>query len=357
MTDTLPAPSASLSDPWVDDLDAELTCVAIRDETHDVRSFTFALPGAARLRFEPGQYLAVEVDIDGGTLQRCYTIASSPAVGAQPTITVKRKEGGPVSSWLHENLKVGGTVRARGPMGRFTLDEHPSAKYLFLSAGSGITPLMSMARHLRDSSRPADVVFLHSARTPADIIFRHELEELATLGLARVTVHCTDPGPAGSWDGPTGRLSLRTLLTAAPDVLDREVFTCGPPGYRAAARDLLEMLGLDPTRCHEESFVLGAGGPQDDAADGTGTSYRVELLRTGRVIDCPASTPVLTAAARAGLRLPSSCTEGVCGTCKATLLAGRVEMRHGGGIRQREIDEGKVLLCCARPTEDLVVDA
>lgn len=379
MTDML----RRLADPEVvgqltDDFDGTLTCVEITRVTHDVTSFGFELPGGVGLLFEPGQYLTLSLVIHGQPVERCYTISSSPANPARPTITVKRQPGGPVSTWLHDHLRVGDTVRAAGPYGLFSTATHPAEKYLFLSAGSGITPLMSMTRALRDGLGPAagagdlaDIVFVHCARTPADIIFRAELEELAARGEAAVTVLCQQDSAHETWDGPRGRLSLAALLTAAPDLLDREIFTCGPPAFMAVVREHLDLVAADPARCHQESFILDAGAPPDpespsaasDEAVGAppdgaaATTYRVTFRQTGRVIDCPSTMPVLTAAAEAGITMPSSCGEGVCGTCKNTLLSGRVDMQHAGGIRPREIADGKFLLCCSRPLEDLEIDA
>lgn len=343
--------------PALEEYSGPLTCTAVIDVTHDVRSFVFELPGGRALGFRPGQYLTFSFEVDGRRLERCYTVSSSPAQPAAPTITVKRVPGGPVSTWLHDQLRVGDTVHASGPLGTFSTVDHPSDRYLFLSAGSGITPVMSMTRDLRDRGDPADVVFVHCARSPRDIVFRSELERLVGSGHAAVSILCEDDCPGETWDGPRGRLSLATLLGAAPDLLDRDIFTCGPPPFMAAVRELLTLLAADPLRCHEESFLLGASAQAvASTPEDTAPSYRVELLRSGRVIDCDAGTTVLEAAARAGVTLLSSCGEGVCGTCKSTMVSGRVEMHHGGGIRQREIDDGRILLCCSRPRDDLRID-
>lgn len=367
MTDMLTRASGVLArHEWVEEFDGLLTCTAVHDITHDVRSFTFALPGGAGLLFRPGQYLTLSLDLDEEPAERCYTIASSPALPESPTITVKRVPGGPVSNWLHDHLRPGDTVRASGPMGMFSTAEYPSDRYLFLSAGSGITPLMSMARDLRDRAAGADLVFVHCARTPADIIFRAELADLAGSGVASVSVLCEDDSPTEAWDGPRGRLTLPALFTAAPDLLEREIFSCGPPPFMAAVREHLALVAADPLRCHEESFVLGTSGAPtallDAESAGPGrdevprVTHRVEFVRSGRVIECDDRTTVLAAATACGLSLPSSCTEGVCGTCKTTLLSGEVDMQHQGGIRPREVDQGKFLPCCSTPQGDLQID-
>lgn len=342
------------------EIDEELVCRHVERVTHDVTSFVLESPHGHRFAFDAGQYVTVGADVDGHRLERCYTISSAATEPARLEITVKRVPGGPMSTWLADRLVPGGRVHVRGPLGRFTSAEHPAAKYLFLSAGSGITPLMSMTRTLAGDGSEPDIVFVHSARTPRDIVFRAELETLAAGGL-RAHAVCEDdaPGSAERWDGPRGRVTLSLLQALAPDLREREVFVCGPAGYMAAMRDLLADAGADPARCHEESFALaGTSAPVPPAGEGgTGTGVAVRFARTGRTVDCPPGTTLLQAGLAAGVPLPSSCGEGLCGTCKSTLLEGEVDMRHNGGIRPREIAQGSVLLCCSTPLGDVVLDA
>jgi len=341
MTQLLAAPTYA-----PDELDTEeLVCTDIVAVTHDVRTFELERLDSRPFSFLAGQHLTVRVDVDGTPLERCYTLSSPPTRPDRVAITVKRVPGGPVSSWLHDRFRVGDRLHATGPLGGFTLEEHPARRHLFLSAGSGITPLISMTRMLRDLGGPHDVAFVHSARTPADIVFRAELEAMATDDLRVATVCETDEG----------RLSLPMLTRIVPDLIEREVFVCGPAGYMASVRGILAEAGADPARCHEESFVLGLA-PVSPVTEAAGT-FTVELRRSGRTVTCDADGSVLEAAARAGLELPSSCGEGVCGTCKSTLLEGSVDMQHAGGIRPREIAKRQILLCCSKPLEDLVIDA
>ncbi len=379
MTELLADPSLATGtygaeSPW-DDTDLALVCRRTIQVTHDVRSFVLEPQDGRLVQHLPGQYLTVTVAVDGEEMQRCYTISSPPTRPGALMITVKRVPDGPVSNWLHDHLRVGETLHATGPYGRFTMAEDRAPKYLFLSAGSGITPLMSMTRTLCDRGMPADVVFVHSARSPRDIIFRRELDAMAAAfdGFA-VTAVCEDDSVSERWSGPRGRLSLPLLREVAPDLLDREVFTCGPAPYMDSVRSMLAEAGVDAERCHEESFCFeqlagpvlcpdplepepGAGAASSAAAaEGTTPVFTVELRASGRQIECPADTTVLMAAFRAGVNLPSSCTEGACGTCKSSLLAGSVDMQHAGGIRPREIAQDKFLPCCSKPLEDLVID-
>lgn len=363
-------PALPLWNPEEDDV---LVVRQVRPETHDVKTFVLAPKTPRRFAYQPGQFLTLELEIGGEKLNRCYTIASAPTRPGTIAITVKRVPGGPVSNFLHDTLVAGSEIRAVGPMGDFTCLAHPAPKYLFLSGGSGITPLMSMARSFHDLAEPRDIVFVHAARSPADIVFRDELGLMARNQPSfRFAPICEGDAPFERWTGFRGRLTPALLKEIAPDFLQREVFICGPSPFMAAARTILKDAGFDMARHHEESFnfaELAAAEPEVAAeviaaeaaieagpAVATVPVYKVEFAKSKRVVEVPADVFVLEAARRAGMRLPSSCTKGMCGTCKSKLVSGTVEMKHAGGIRQREIDAGMVLICCAKPTSDLVIE-
>nr|WP_143752213.1 hybrid-cluster NAD(P)-dependent oxidoreductase [Burkholderia sp. SRS-W-2-2016] len=408
---------------WSSDADDTLVCCQVRQETHDVKSFFFRAPSERAFVFEPGQFITLELEIDGEPINRCYTISSPPTRPHTISITVKRVPGGKVSNWLHDNLHAGMQVRVLGPAGEFSCARHPARKYLFLSAGSGITPLMSMSRAHHELGEDSDIAFVHSARTPDDIIFARELDLIAAnQANFRTAFVCERVGARTNWPGVTGFLTLPLLKLIAPDFLEREVFTCGPAPYMAAVRKLLDEGGFDRRHYHEESFSFGSGDDvevllpevrageavpdaivnsaaglvatatpeapvvagkfEQTAADArnlepapvsveaaetvettetvetveTATRFKVSFARSHREIECGNDQHVLDAAKKAGVRLPSSCTQGMCGTCKVKLVSGEVAMKHAGGIRQREIDQGMVLLCCSKPLSDLVVD-
>ena len=367
---TRPAFWSALGARWTSDVEETLVCCQVRQETHDVKSFFFMSREGRTFSFEPGQFITLELDIDGETINRCYTISSAPTRPHTISITVKRVPGGKVSNWLHDNLRPGASVRVLGPAGEFTCARHAAGKYLFLSAGSGITPLMSMSRSHHELGEDRDIVFVHSARTPDDIIFARELDLIAANQQRfRTSFVCERIGARTNWPGITGFLTLPLLRLIAPDFMEREIFTCGPAPYMKAVRDLLEEAGFDRTRYHEESFSFESLSPAEQAAatddaaepaDAGGADaqarFSVTFAKTRRDIECGAHEHVLDAAKRAGLRLPSSCTQGMCGTCKVKLVSGEVDMHHNGGIRQREIDQAMVLLCCSKPLSNLVVD-
>ncbi|WP_452032429.1 FAD-binding oxidoreductase [Azospirillum palustre] len=358
---------------WDPETDDTLVCRAVRDETHDVKTFVFAPRQPCLFRFKPGQFITLELPIGGETIHRSYTVSSSAARPHRLSITVKRVPGGPVSNWLHDTLKPGDTIRAVGPLGEFTPAESETPrKFLFLSGGSGVTPLMSMTRTFDDLGEDHDIVFVHAARTPADIVFRRELDALTGPGRRLRVAHvCEGIGTEAHWAGFTGRLSLPMLGLIAPDFMEREVYVCGPGPFMKAVRAFLEEGGFDMSRYHQESFNfeelvadLAAGGPPQDAPvqeapieDALQSAgFRIEFAKTGKVFTCLPDMAVADAASAADIRVPTSCSRGLCGTCKTRLISGTVEMNHTGGIRKREIDQGLILLCCSRPTSDLVVE-
>lgn len=354
---------------WSSGSKAALCCVRVIAETHDVKTFVFIPPDGIPLCHEPGQFITLALDIDGQQLSRCYTLSSAPTRPFTLSITVKRVPGGSVSNWLHDNVQPGMRLMAYGPAGMFTPQQHPARKLLYLSAGSGITPLMSMSRASLDLGLDRDIAFLHSARSPADIIFRHELRDMAQASSAfRPVFLCESQGDEAEWTQPLGRISLALLQQLVPDFLAREVFVCGPAGYMKAVQHMLLQGGHDPARYHQESFdfaSLAAEGaatataePATAAADEATAPpcYTVHLQRSARSFTMDSSQTVLQAARKAGVAVPSSCNSGMCGTCKTMLLVGEVVMQHNGGIRPREIDKGMRLLCCSRPASDLVLD-
>lgn len=347
-----------------------LVCRQVRPVTHDVSSFLFEPVTPALFRHNPGQFVTLYLQIDGVSVSRCYTISSPPTRPHLLTITVKRQPGGLVSNWLHDTMAPGVRISADGPFGSFTIPQGRPRKYLFLSGGSGITPLMSMTRTLYDLGCQDDILFVHSARTPSDIIFRRELDAMAaTAPNIRVFNVCERDSPMEPWGGLQGYLSVEMMRLLVPDLSQRLVYCCGPAPYMAAAAGILGRLGFDLRNYYEESFSFEdlsvkdfaapePMGPAEPVADGESgaATYHVEFARSGQSFPCRADESVLDAAFAAGLAPSSSCGQGMCGTCKSTMLSGTVDMQHQGGIRPREIAANKVLICCSRPTSDLAFD-
>ena len=339
------------SAPWRDD--EWLECAMVVPESADVASFTFRAPSGAWFDYQPGQFLTLDLPAVG--VQRTYTISSSPSRPLSISITVKAQAGSIGTRWMLDHLKPGMKIKAFGPSGIFSCHRHPARKYLFISAGSGITPMMSMTTWAWDSGQMPDIVFVHAARRPSEIIFRERLEQFANRvpGLQlRFTVEEADPFRV--WPGYNGRLSQIMLGLMAPDYLEREVFCCGPEPFMRAVREMLGALGFDMAHYHQESFQAPVGTeaeaqPLSDVTPDAGSSAEITFASSGKVAACAETDTVLAVARANGLNIPSGCTLGLCGTCKVKKISGDVHMVHNGGISDDDIAQGYILACCSRP--------
>ncbi|ENN83889.1 ferredoxin (plasmid) [Rhizobium freirei PRF 81] len=333
-----------------------LECLAVRRETATASTYIFAAPPAP-FTFEPGQFLNFAFDIDGEEHLRSYSISSSAIVSGWVAVTVKRVSGGRVSNWLHDCMRPGVKVRASGPAGQFGCGLEPMGPVLLLTAGSGITPAASMIRSLADHTSQTDVSLIHFASSAEDMIFRDEMLHWSKVlpGL-RVVPVLTRHSPGSGWIGPIARLSRELLLGLVPDVTARTVYCCGPAAFMDLAAVTLRQIGLPEDKFLTESFDSFREEETAFVEDGTAIKHTITFEKSGLTGKIDAETTVLKAARAIGGRIQSSCGKGVCGTCRVKMLSGSVEMKHQGGIRQREIDSGFILACCSRPTSDIVID-
>lgn len=397
-----------------------IRCVQIVDETADVRTLRFSLVGGAAFNYLPGQFVTVEIPAGDEVLKRSYTIASSPSRPGVLELTVKRLAGGRVSNWLHDQLKVGDELMISGPAGHFSCERGPtSEKLLFISAGSGITPVMSMSRFLHDTADPRDVVFLHSARAWNDLVFRNELALMAARSAHFRTVFTLTgaDAPAGEWPRALkGRLSSALIEDAVPDFRQRTVFLCGPNPFMEAVRLALAESDFPMTSFHAESFggpraarsphevsittpadpgrgaVIEAGAdpgsrprrasqllgilprprlvlldpldtpppcaaPSAPNAAGAGGATAIVFSTSGREARGSSRETILEAAEGLGLPIPSACRSGVCGTCKTRKLSGTVSMDCEDGLDPGDRSAGFILACTAHPLDRVTVEA
>jgi stachydrine N-demethylase, reductase component len=346
--------------PWQDS--ELLECAMIVPESADTATFTFRAPSGAWFDYQPGQFITLDLPVPGGNVQRTYTISSSPSRPLSISITVKAQTTSIGTRWMLDHLKPGTRIKAYGPSGIFSFHRHPAKKYLFISAGSGITPMMSMTTWAWDSGEMPDITFVHAARRPSEIIFRERLQQFANRvpGLKlRFTVEEQDP--FRTWSGYEGRLNQIMLGLMAPDYLDREVFCCGPEPFMQSVRDMLNALGYDMSRYHQESFGIAVSNEADspvltDVVPDAGAAASVTFAMSKVMTPCAETDTVLSVAKRSGLNIPSGCNFGLCGTCKVRKTAGEVHMVHNGGISDDEIEAGWILACCSHPMGAVSVD-
>ncbi|WP_157944641.1 hybrid-cluster NAD(P)-dependent oxidoreductase [Mangrovicella endophytica] len=348
--------------PWNDKVQV-LECVAVLPETQDCKTFSFQSTEPSWFRYTPGQFVTLELPVGPVPALRTYTLSSSPSRPLSIAVTVKAQRDSVATRWMLDNLKVGDRLKAFGPSGTFSFHNHPAEKYLFISAGSGITPMMSMTRWLYDYARHTDISFINCARRPSEIIFRAELERMATrdpnIKLAWIV---EESDPYEVWPGFRGRINALMLELAVPDYRSREIFCCGPEPFMRNVREMLAAAGCDMARYHEESFhpsTEAEAAPiivDGFGADAAETAAEIVFTRSGITAECTSADTVLQIARTAGLNIPSGCQFGVCGTCKTRKLSGEVQMSHNGGILDEEVEEGFILACCSRPVGRIEVE-
>ncbi|ADZ91001.1 2Fe-2S iron-sulfur cluster binding domain-containing protein [Marinomonas mediterranea] len=344
-------------------------CVNVVQESWDVRTFCFMAEQPVMFFFKPGQFVTLELEINGEQVMRSYTISSSPSLPYSFSITVKRVSSGLVSNWLHDNMVVGSELAVHGPVGNFNCIDFPAEKVLLLSGGVGITPVMSMARWWFDTNASVDTVFIHSARTPRDLVYPRELDHMASrVEQFKLNLIVEKMENGLPWNGYRGFLDLPKLEMMAPDFKEREVFCCGPAPYMAAVRAMLKESGFDMARYHEESFGETPESVVEDAIENAEAAVieadaieREDLLRVdfesqGKSIQLAPNETLHTAAAKLDLHIPKACGMGICGTCKVKVIKGETNMEHNGGITDEDIDDGYVLSCCTTPQSDVVID-
>lgn len=296
--------------------------------------------------FRPGQHLNLTVTIDGVRHTRSYSPTSIPAADGLVHLTIQRVAGGRVSRELCDRTRVGAVVELGAAFGDLHLPAVLPERRLFMAAGSGITPLMSLTRALAARGAPGHTTLLYWARQREDLCFVPELRELVARspGL-RVRFLLTRQLPLGA-DESAGRLSAAQLARYVPDLAQRAVYACGPAGFVAHARELAAPLAT--------SFQAEAFTPTPAVADAEAGHARVELRASGRVLELPRGQSLLTALEDAGLRPLSGCRMGICHTCVCPKLSGTSRNLQNG---EHQADPEQALrLCVSAPAGDLVLD-
>ncbi len=337
-----------------------MRCVHIVDETEDVKTFEFVVDPVQRVAYMPGQFITLQVMIDGQVYNRCYTLSSSPSRPDTISITVKRVDDGIVSNWLHDCVEKGSSLEFTSPAGIFHLSSDNKRKLLLLSAGSGITPMLSITQYITDLGLDIDVHFHHSAKTADDLIGFDHLRLLAKRH-QNLTLSCNfsrDKNAQCDIDHQSGRVSEAILDQFCPDLLSRDVFVCGPDGFMKSAKQALMSLGLPQEQYDQESFVIGADaqGNSENSNQDTPSSYKVNFVLSGVEVDVNGDQTILEAAEEAGIYPDYSCLAGVCGSCNSNLISGDIHAPDARALDDEDKANGEFLPCCSYARSNLEVD-
>ena len=335
----------------------------LQPEGDDAITLTFDVPPplAATFRFEPGQYLTLRAQVAGQELRRSYSICA--AAGETLRVGVRRVPGGAFSAWLHQAVSAGDSLDVMEPQGRFgaALSRRPR-HLLAVAGGSGITPILSIVKSLLMSDSKARCTLLYGNRFAASMMFKEELEDLKNKHLARLVLQPVFSREVVDAALNAGRLDagkIATLLRLAGPV--DEAFVCGPHAMNDDVEAALLAAGLAPAHVHVERFGLpptAADATLHAPQAGDATTATITIVRDGVSRDVafqPSDESILAAASRAGLDVPYSCRSGVCATCRAKLLQGRVRMDRNFALEKSEVEAGFVLSCQAHPLTERVV--
>jgi ferredoxin-NADP reductase len=315
---------------------------AVFPETPDTSTVVLR-PGLGWRGGLAGQHVSVGVSIDGVWHRRTFSLSSPPGrPDGFVAITVKARPDGFVSRHIVHALRPGQTVRLGHPSGRFVLPDELPDRLLFVTAGSGITPVMSMLRHLAEGRMP-DVFLAHSARNASEVVFGEELRRMAArFPTLRLYEHHTRPAGVR----PAGRLTIAALSAICTDLPERMAWVCGPPGLVDDAESYWRQCSFSERLITErfQPAIRPDGGP----------GGRVRFVRSGRETTAGAGTPLLAAGEDAGVIMPSGCRMGICHSCLVRLSGGRVrDLRTGD---EHDTPGDLIQTCVSVPAGDVDID-
>ncbi len=347
-----------------------LRVAEIVPETEEANSIRFEVPEELKdaFRFKAGQHLSVRAEINGEEVRRNYSLCTAPA-DQDLMVTVKRIAGGVFSNWVGDNLEVGDVLDVMTPHGSFTTEFDPKAKhrYVGFAGGSGITPVISLIRAALSVEPQSRFTLFYGNRDASSVIFLEQLADLKDSYLGRFELYHFLSDEEGDVDLFNGMLDRATCDEAIGHLIDepRDIdawFICGPGPMMDAAEAALLDKGVAKDRIHIERFTAGRPSAalaaqmaalQEEAA---GLTLSVTLDGRTRKVEFSAAN-ILDSAREAGMPAPFACKAGVCATCRAKVIKGKVEMAARYGLTDEEIAAGYVLTCQSVPVgEGVAVD-
>lgn len=339
----------------------ELTVERVDPLTDDSAAVTFRIPDDLRTEFafSPGQSLTLK----RGDERRSYSICAP--LGRAPRIGVREVPGGSVSGWLVREVRAGDVIEVQAPAGSFTPDLATAGDHVLIAAGSGITPMLSIAASVLAAHDESTVTLFYGNRRTDSVMFADEVADLKDAYPARmrlVHVLSRESQEVEMFNGRLDADKLRTLLPITVEVARVDHWwLCGPFAMVTGAIEVLTDLGVERGRIHRELFYVEPEPPAEmhhvDAPTGPGAEVTVVLDGRSSTVTVAPGTAILDAAQKSRPDLPFACKGGVCGTCRARVTHGEATMRRNYALEDDEVDEGYVLTCQSLPvTDEVTVD-
>jgi ferredoxin-NADP reductase len=348
----------------------ELRVQTVMKETAEATSCTFEIPSQFKkiFRYKPGQFVTLRVGEEHGYVKRSYSLSSSPIVDSNPTITIKRAPGGRVSSYLIDHLHEGEILEVLPPEGAFF--DRPVSKslhYVLFAAGSGITPLYSILKIVLALYPKSTVSLFYLSRNEHSIIFREGLLALESRFQERLQIVYQLSQPSASWQGLRGRpdrTAVEQFVQVPMHTPDRrnEYYVCGPAEYMDLVEGVLHQQGVPRDTIHAERFSFSSPDHTEgkeplfleSPPETTGQTFRLDVRIAGerRSIEINETETILDAMMRVGLNPPFACQQGVCASCKASLLSGSVTMPLHEALTPLDLEQNAILTCQAFPSSE-----
>ncbi|GMQ48236.1 hybrid-cluster NAD(P)-dependent oxidoreductase [Vibrio sp. 10N] len=334
---------------WSHSETIQLTCTKKWFETPDSVSFELSSDSQHdSFQFKAGQFSSLGFDIEGETTYRAYSISSTPGE-KRLMFTVKRVPDGLVSNHIVDNLSVGNTVQVQNPVGQFNnVDCAPKQKVLMISAGCGVTPVMSMVDQWLGEGANIDIEFLHLAKSKLDAIYFNRLVEL-NQSVDNFHLNMLLEDNTGT-DFPQGLISLEWLNALVADFKERTIYLCGPTGFMEAVKSALESAQFDMSQFHQESFT-----PAKVETEVGESLVKVAVPEFGVEVEAEEGSLLIDALEKGGVPVIAACRSGICGSCKCKVKVGQVESSSFETLSDEDKANGFVLACSSTIKSDVDV--
>ncbi|MDQ3108898.1 MAG: FAD-binding oxidoreductase [Bacteroidota bacterium] len=349
-----------------------LKVAEITRETADCVSVVFDVPANVKEEFKyiQGQYLTLKLTVNGEELRRSYSLCTSPVADRELRVAVKKVKDGRASTFINDSLKAGDEMDVMTPMGNFHSPLSPTNKknYVLFAGGSGITPMLSIIKTVLQSEPESKIILFYGNRDEAAIIFKKQLDTLAAANTERLKVHHILEHCGEDVDelcrGILMPDKVKSLVAKHVNLnADNMFFICGPGPMMENVKVVLADLKVDVKKILIEYFTAveaAVKAAEEQSAVKEIIQSKVTVILDGEEVEFDLASngkPILNVALDAGMDVPFACQGGVCCTCRAKLMEGKVTMDHNFALSQEELDNGYILTCQSHPvTEKVVVD-